>query len=375
SQWSDTVFQSNGNIALGGASQNGILYYAVIGSFVPPDINNLILSGWFPGYSKSTDNGANWSDFQVIDFRTIPALSAFDRLWDYIKGDAFISYQGDVNADKDGYVHIVTGVTDTIGSNNSGRNALVEIFETSGGWDGKIIADNLSELTFTKLTGPALGQMGPCAYIAANKNKDVFAASWVAGSPSAGDSLCDVYFSYRSMDGEWSAAQNLTETDGMNENSSHFAPTLAEGNNPGEYIAFSFYNYEAGNTSYDIVEDNPSVIYIAPVPFMILTGVSDDNFSPFSFKLEQNYPNPFNPTTKIKYVIPNVVDAKFASTTLVILKIYDILGNEVATIVNKEQQPGNYEVEFNAKNLSSGIYFYKISARNFHQTKKMVLMK
>ena len=95
---------------------------------------------------------------------------------------------------------------------------------------------------------------------------------------------------------------------------------------------------------------------------------------PMKFTLEQNYPNPFNPTTKIKYTIqapPNLPKGE----ALVQLKIYDILGNEVATLVNKKQQPGNYELTFNGNNLSSGVYLYKLTAGSFTATKKMILLK
>ncbi|GIV45288.1 MAG: hypothetical protein KatS3mg036_0106 [Ignavibacterium sp.] len=101
----------------------------------------------------------------------------------------------------------------------------------------------------------------------------------------------------------------------------------------------------------------------------IVTDVEDEKQVPTEFSLEQNYPNPFNPSTKIKYVIPNGV------RNLVTLKIYDILGNEVATLVNEEKPAGIYEVEFNASQLSSGIYFYKINAGSFSDTKKMILIK
>ena len=102
-------------------------------------------------------------------------------------------------------------------------------------------------------------------------------------------------------------------------------------------------------------------------------GVDNDETQIVSeFKLEQNYPNPFNPNTVISYQLP--------VTSNVTLKVYDILGNEIATLVNEEKQPGTYEVEFNvgtSRNLSltSGIYFYQLKAGSFIQTKKMVYLK
>jgi hypothetical protein len=83
--------------------------------------------------------------------------------------------------------------------------------------------------------------------------------------------------------------------------------------------------------------------------------------------LSQNYPNPFNPSTTIKFSIPN--------TQFTTLKVYNILGREVATLVNEEKTPGNYEVQFNGSNLSSGVYFYRLQSGSFSEIKKFVLMK
>ena len=92
---------------------------------------------------------------------------------------------------------------------------------------------------------------------------------------------------------------------------------------------------------------------------------------PKEFILSQNYPNPFNPTTKITYSIPSNV----LNGLKVNLSVYNILGQEVAVLVNSVQNAGNYEVEFNASNLSSGAYLYRLSAGAFIQTSKMILMK
>jgi hypothetical protein len=81
----------------------------------------------------------------------------------------------------------------------------------------------------------------------------------------------------------------------------------------------------------------------------------------------QNYPNPFNPSTNINFTLPN--------TEFVTLKIYDILGKEVKTIVNEELSAGNYTKIWDANNLSSGVYFYKLTAGKFTETKKMMLVR
>jgi hypothetical protein len=92
-----------------------------------------------------------------------------------------------------------------------------------------------------------------------------------------------------------------------------------------------------------------------------LTGI------PSEFKLDQNYPNPFNPSTVINYQIP--------VNNFVTLKIYDLLGKEVMTLVNEQKQAGYYNVEFNATNFASGIYFYTVKAGDFKETKRMLLVK
>ncbi len=103
--------------------------------------------------------------------------------------------------------------------------------------------------------------------------------------------------------------------------------------------------------------------------------------TPSKFELMQNYPNPFNPTTTIKYSIPSVIARSEATkqshdfASNVQLNVYNILGEEIATLVNEKQSPGNYTVQFDASNLPSGVYFYTLRVGDFVATKKMILMK
>jgi hypothetical protein len=98
-----------------------------------------------------------------------------------------------------------------------------------------------------------------------------------------------------------------------------------------------------------------------------ISSVQGEEIKSFDYLLSQNYPNPFNPSTVISYQLSVI--------GFVTLKVYDILGREIATLVNEEKPAGEYEVEFNAANLPSGIYFYQIKAGNFVETEKMVLLK
>jgi hypothetical protein len=369
----------SGAVALGGVSYNGSLYVGLTAAFT----ETIGASGWEVGYSKSTDLGNTWSDWYVVDWRQIPLTANYDELWDWKKGDGFVSYAGDTQVDKYGYVHIICGLTDTVTATEFGYNAVVEFFETSAGiWDAKILAEGAlvqdKSIYEAPLDGggnpqdPGTGQCGPSFMIASNLERDFFATQWIIGSPETSDTLCDIYIQTRSLeDPVWSSMVNLTETNSMNEDGAHLAPYLSE-NVAGNIVktyAFSMFWYEAGNTGPFIEINNPSVIYAAPVLVRDETVrvEGDLNNIPTEYALLQNYPNPFNPSTKLTYQIG---EAGFVN-----LRVYDVLGNEVVTLVNKEMQAGSYEIEFDAGNLPSGIYYYTLIVGSYELTKKMILIK
>ena len=107
--------------------------------------------------------------------------------------------------------------------------------------------------------------------------------------------------------------------------------------------------------------------------------VMDNDYVPNTFSLSQNYPNPFNPSTTIRYAIPLLRgDESLSASSGVVpitLKVYDILGNEVATLVSEQKEPGNYEVNFVASSIATGVYIYRLIAGNFIAAKKMILLK
>ncbi|OGU67691.1 MAG: hypothetical protein A2X62_05675 [Stygiobacter sp. GWC2_38_9] len=104
------------------------------------------------------------------------------------------------------------------------------------------------------------------------------------------------------------------------------------------------------------------------------SSAAEQNTFPVEFKLEQNYPNPFNPETTISYTIQSDVKGETINVTL---KVYDVLGREIATLVNEFKNPGSYNSQFSIRNseLPSGVYFYQLRAGSFTETKKLVLMK
>lgn len=102
-----------------------------------------------------------------------------------------------------------------------------------------------------------------------------------------------------------------------------------------------------------------------------LIGVDDsESLSPNEFYLYQNYPNPFNPSTRIKYTIPEAI-----ANSIVTLKVYDVMGREITTLVNEQKPSGVYEVFFNGSELSSGVYFYKLQSCSYSSVKKLILIK
>jgi hypothetical protein len=162
-----------------------------------------------------------------------------------------------------------------------------------------------------------------------------------------------------------SSAAILVRRDGRNTYSNVPADTsigdiiLQTGNTIGKLVGIIYYY----NNNYMIVPRTN-----ADYGSVVLTAVPEiRSILPGQYDLSQNYPNPFNPSTTIRYSVP--------TAGKVLLKVYNILGQVVATIVNTQQAAGTYNVVFDASRLSSGIYFYRISSGSFVQVKKMLLIK
>ena len=132
--------------------------------------------------------------------------------------------------------------------------------------------------------------------------------------------------------------------------------------------AFTKTIIESGTANFSST-DTISIKTAALRPIQSITSVSNENANPLTktFMLSQNYPNPFNPSTTIEYRIPE--------RSFVKLKVFDVLGREVARLVNGEKPAGDFFVTFNAANLPSGIYFYTLEAGSFKQSKKLIILK
>ncbi len=123
------------------------------------------------------------------------------------------------------------------------------------------------------------------------------------------------------------------------------------------------FSYVWGIDSTFTINDGYPYIYLRDTT----TNISDIVEQPLEFSLSQNYPNPFNPATVIRYQLP-----AFSKVTL---KVYDILGNEVTTLVNEQKSPGNYEVQWNASGFASGVYFYRLQTGEFTSVRKLILLR
>ncbi len=139
----------------------------------------------------------------------------------------------------------------------------------------------------------------------------------------------------------------------------------------GDYNAnIAIFAYDRGNVLFQQTDGIYKMRVVYDVPAIGINYISSE--IPKQFSLSQNYPNPFNPNTKIRFEIPSNVKSQTSNVSLI---IYDILGNEIATIVNDKLSPGTYEAGWNASGYTSGVYFYKLISDGFDESKKMILIK
>jgi hypothetical protein len=268
-------------IPLQGQSHRGKLYFGFLAG--KPGTGNPPM--YFPAYVTSTDNGVSWSRINWVDFRQAVGLSRFDRLWDYKPSDGFVSYSADMVVGYNGLVHFAIGLQDTNMTVDQNRNAIVDLTQTGSYWSGYIASDNLRDISYSRLDGPAAGQMGYSVNIAASKFFGIYALTFVHPNKSnPQDSLCDIYFTSRIEGVNWHPPFNLTNTPGKNENNHHMSSRIYTAIPFYHHYADIIYNYPTGYDGHfpngQGIDNQPSTIYFNQID--ILIPLSPVEFTSFS---------------------------------------------------------------------------------------------
>ncbi|MBS4029775.1 MAG: T9SS type A sorting domain-containing protein [Ignavibacteriales bacterium] len=316
-------------------------------------------SPWVPAFTKSTDNGTTWSEWELVDWRTIPVLSNYDEVG---TNDGRIAH--DFVVDANGMEHWFCSVIDTNPSPDV--MDIVEVFRTASGWDANIIARR----TLSFVPGfAALTQMDNELFATISEDRTAFAIKWV-DAPAEGETQGDIFAAGRKLGQGWGPAWNLTQTnDGYGREMSTHLATRCE-NPTGNLLTIYVTKTEQLAVVPDSMLDDtqPCAIWGSKYVLDITTGIQErESGLPSGFALYRNYPNPFNPSTKIAFDIPSAMNVS--------LKIYDVTGKELETLYNGYQQAGKYEAVFNASKYASGVYLYKLQAGSFSATEKMILTK
>jgi|GEM_PF-1080115 len=346
-------------------------------------------------YNTSTDNGATWSNTNKL-------LTDF-----MIDGDSVTSYWHlDVNYKPNTTTPYIVWSTvppiqygnwnpggALLDSNRRGYNVLLWSPDLNGGQPKRVASylnvNTLADTNLFKLVTllKTISGVGPTFAYQVNSNlvshpsigfsDDGNTLYCAFGVPQPDSSVEGILFSdiyvTKSVDGgtTWTDPENInhngTEGDEM-------YPVLSRyGNNSGAELTYQFTTVPGcqgfGRTGVTGGVESHIIAAVYQIYKSGIIGVNEISSKvPANFSLEQNYPNPFNPTTKIRFNVSKTSD--------ITLKVFDITGQLVATLINNEKiTPGTKEIEFNASNLASGVYFYKINSGDFSDTKKMILVK
>ena len=353
--WNDGVFYSSNN-GDDWIQRNNGLGSLIVQSLVTKS-GGIVFAGAY-GVFKSTNNGINWSQTSLTN--------------EYILSFA-------INSDG----HIFASAYKSIFRSTDNGDNWVEVSNGFTNLDIRSLAINPNGHIFAGVNGDGVFRSTDNGDTWSKINNGLSSRSVRAlAINSSGTMFCGAWkYVFRSTDNGDTWIQ--TSLNG------YFVSSIAIDSNGyiyvGDRIYGAFYSIDNGENWYEINNGLTynSISSLAISSDYIFSGIvyggvfrrinsptsvdNTENLFPETFSLSQNYPNPFNPSTKIQYSVN--------STQKVTLKVYDLLGREIATLLNEEKAAGNYEVVFDGSALPSGIYFYKLQAGNFIETKKMVLLK
>lgn len=373
--WRDTLpnFINALGFVVGSANASGS-YFCVNGLFGGDDSAN----AFNDGYCKSTDHGATWGPWirPQPDWMVATGLPTNLDLYDYYQADGpgtTVSYTSDMLVDGNNRVHFFLAIADSPWTAHANRH-LIEIYETGAGWSYKWIKQNLN--TYTGLGYPGspsgtvyLDQTNNAQAASISADGQVMTLVWLDAATSApADSFPDIWFSYRTLNSSaWSTPVNLTQTPGFPELLLHAAPII-KSNGGNSYTLFLGRSYQTGINTYPPDNGVKTTFFVSAYTFNATSaGVGETSEKPATFRLEQNYPNPFNPSTSIRYAVQ--VGGQ------VTLKVFNAIGQEVATLVDGYVSPGEHTASFDASKFSSGVYVYRMTSGSQIQSRKMLLVK
>lgn len=328
-------------------------------------------------YVTSTNGGTSFSSPQALQ-------TAF-TLHGVINGDTCSPWFGYDAAYKPGTTQWFAAwntLYPTATGQSSGDPQGVKILLTSPGLNGGVPVEVAGKINMDIISNPSLfnGLFGlsvgvtPVSHptIAFSSDGSRLVCVFSAFQPNDtldGFNFNDIYVTYSDNGGlNWATPVNMTNTPDWDE----LYPTLSETGNSATSFKVKFIATRGPGCSF--FTDNAPVYRV----YQVLKTFNPQNVGiqnisteiPEGIALYQNYPNPFNPATKIKFAIPQGLSNNFIT-----LKVYDILGKEISTIVNQNLIPGTYEADFDGSKLSSGVYFYRLTAGSYTEMKKMMLIK
>jgi hypothetical protein len=356
---------------IGGTYRNGKSFFNVISIFAGDSafVENF-------GYSVSSDGGVTWSGWTrpQPDWVVATGVGYFYDLLSFYRGTGnFASYPVKAALDGNDRMHYFAVTVDSPWTLLDRRH-ISEIYQTATGWEHKWVVQEMNENTGMMYPSTVVGQ-GPLdqTYHAlspsVSPDGQVLTLTWLdAASPTSADTLPDIWFSWRRIDGtDWSTPVNLTETPGFQEILLHAAPVLRS-NGGDSYTLFLGRSYQTGITTYPPESTVPTTFFVGSHTFTAASSaVGEEPGTPADFRLSQNYPNPFNPATMIEYTVKQA--------GVVSLKVFNTLGQEVATLLDGNVVAGTHQVRFDGASLPSGVYVYRMQAGSYSESRKMVLLK
>jgi hypothetical protein len=308
------------------------------------------------GYAKTTDGGATWSDPTPVPMHTIEGMPAnYD----------FLSFHWDGIVDMNGDLHFLGYYSE----NGTADTGVFEVYWNGANWAlTKIQSEVNGQWSLPDGGGSGLiTQSEPD--LARNLAGDIIYAKWI-DLPDTTQLFSDIYVSARFVDGgEWGEPINVTQSPAIFEKMTKMAPRVTEVNDGlGSGLLHIYYTIFGDRDTNELSESQAWYLKnVTVTPPAVVTGIEDGGVQPKQFALHQNFPNPFNPSTTISFSLQTSAE--------ITLEVYSITGQKVATLVNGLQNAGEHKITFQAGNLGSGVYFYKLTSGSFSETRKMVLMK